>query len=285
MNHYPHHIGDYLKDAGHLSLLEHGCYRRMLDVYYTRERPFLDNAEACKLIVARTKEERAAVALILTDFFAHGEDGWRQGRADEEIAAFRVGEPEREVKKSNEALRLQRHREERASLFQQLNAAGQHADWNIKMADLRDLVQRHQNKTATLFDQPETQPATATATPDTANQNQNQNQGSKPMSGKPDDRALNAQAVSVIEFLNESAGKRFQAVPANVKLVVARLREGASPETCKQVVSRQVAEWANDSKMQAYLRPETLFNATKFAQYVGELGSVAASSEPLGPRI
>ena len=37
MNFYKRHIGDYIKKAGHLTLLEHGIYARLMDVYYTRE--------------------------------------------------------------------------------------------------------------------------------------------------------------------------------------------------------------------------------------------------------
>ena len=37
MNYYERHIGDYLKDTSHLSLLEHGVYTRLMDVYYTKE--------------------------------------------------------------------------------------------------------------------------------------------------------------------------------------------------------------------------------------------------------
>jgi uncharacterized protein YdaU (DUF1376 family) len=32
VNYYERHIGDYLKDTAHLSLLEHGIYTRLLDV-------------------------------------------------------------------------------------------------------------------------------------------------------------------------------------------------------------------------------------------------------------
>ena len=88
MNHYPHHIGDYLKDTAHLSLLEHGCYRRMLDVYYTRERPFTDTAEACKLIGARSAPERTAVGVVLADYFSQEADGWHQKRCDQEIEDY-----------------------------------------------------------------------------------------------------------------------------------------------------------------------------------------------------
>lgn len=185
MNHYPRHIGDYLKDTSHLSLLEHGAYARLLDVYYTREGP-IPADQAARLTGARTREERAAVDSVLAEFFVLDGDEWRQKRADEEIAAYLAGEPEREAKKTNESIRLQRHREERATLFAQLHERGLHADWNIKMADLRALVQRHCNADGNADPPlPATAPATAPATPATANQshtqnqNQNQNQGLK----------------------------------------------------------------------------------------------------------
>ena len=39
MHYYPHNIGDYRKDTSHLSLLEHGIYRQLLDSYYLDEMP------------------------------------------------------------------------------------------------------------------------------------------------------------------------------------------------------------------------------------------------------
>jgi len=86
MNHYPHHIGDYLKDTAHLTLLEHGCYRRLMDVYYTREGPLpADLAGVCRLVSAQTKDERQAVETILREFFELLPDGWHQTRCDIEI--------------------------------------------------------------------------------------------------------------------------------------------------------------------------------------------------------
>lgn len=90
MNHYPHHVGDYLKDTAHLSLLEHGCYRRMLDVYYTRERPLpADDGAVCRLVGAASKDEKRAVVVVLKEFFSMGDDGWHNKRADAEIAAYK----------------------------------------------------------------------------------------------------------------------------------------------------------------------------------------------------
>lgn len=87
MNYYERHIGDYLKDTSHLSLLEHGVYTRLLDVYYTREGP-IPAVDAARLIGARTREERSALASVLAEFFQLVGDQHGQDRCDREIARF-----------------------------------------------------------------------------------------------------------------------------------------------------------------------------------------------------
>jgi len=92
--------------------------------------------------------------------------------------------------------------------------------------------------------------------------------------GKGEDMSgTSADVASVIEYLNEKANRSYQPVPANTKLIAARMREGATVDQLKAVIDAKVAEWAFDPKMAAYLRPETLFGATKYAQYAGALGS------------
>jgi len=88
MNYYEKHIGDYLRDAGHLSLLEHGVYNRLLDVYYTREGP-IPIDQAARLIGARSEDEREALAGVLQEFFRRTEAGWAHTRCDAEIARYR----------------------------------------------------------------------------------------------------------------------------------------------------------------------------------------------------
>lgn len=87
MNYYEHHIGDYLKDTAHLSLLEHGIYRRLMDVYYTREGA-LPAAEVARLIGARSRDEKEALQAVLGEFFVLLDDRWTQARCDAEIARF-----------------------------------------------------------------------------------------------------------------------------------------------------------------------------------------------------
>lgn len=86
MNYYPHHIGDYLTATAHLTWLEDAAYRRLIDVYYTREQPLpLDLAQACRLVRASSKDERKAVETVLNEFFVMADDGWRHARCDREI--------------------------------------------------------------------------------------------------------------------------------------------------------------------------------------------------------
>lgn len=85
MNYYKRHIGDYLKDTAHLSLLEHGIYTRLLDVYYTRESA-IPEAQAARLIGARSEAEREAMQLVLEEFFELRDGLWIQHRCERELA-------------------------------------------------------------------------------------------------------------------------------------------------------------------------------------------------------
>ncbi len=87
MNYYYRNIGDYLKDTAHLSLLEHGCYTRLLDVYYSTESP-LEDDQVLRLVGARTKEEKTAIKNILLEFFQKVGTEWIQKRCDEEIEIY-----------------------------------------------------------------------------------------------------------------------------------------------------------------------------------------------------
>ena len=91
------------------------------------------------------------------------------------------------------------------------------------------------------------------------------------MSGKPD-------AIEVLTYLNHKAKRDYRAVDSNLKLIAARLVEGATVAECKAVVDMKVAEWSSDPKMSEYLRPETLFNAMKFGGYIGKLKPQLATS-------
>lgn len=89
MNYYEHHLGDYLRDTAHLTMVEDAAYRRLLDVYYVRETPLpKDLLQCCKLVRALGKLERQAVLSVLKEFFCLTDEGYRQARADAEIKRF-----------------------------------------------------------------------------------------------------------------------------------------------------------------------------------------------------
>jgi len=140
----------------------------MIRRYLDKEIPLDSDVEEIKRVVrARSREEKKAVDVVLKEFFSLAADGWHHKTCDEIIFAFQAGEPEREAKKANEETRMRRHRDERAALFAQLTAAGQHAAWNIGIKELRAMVGALQPLKSP---EPETPPVTAPATPATATQ-------------------------------------------------------------------------------------------------------------------
>jgi len=90
MNYYPFHIGDYVSATRHLSWEEDAAFRRLLDTYYTTERPIpADLRQACRLVMAQTEAQRDAVQTVLAEFFQLNEEGWFNKRADAEISAMK----------------------------------------------------------------------------------------------------------------------------------------------------------------------------------------------------
>jgi uncharacterized protein YdaU (DUF1376 family) len=90
MNYYAHHLGDYAEATAHLSFLEDAAYSRLIRKYYATEKPFpCDVKTVQRLVGARTKEEREAVATVLAEFFVLYQGSFHNTRCDREIAAYR----------------------------------------------------------------------------------------------------------------------------------------------------------------------------------------------------
>ena len=89
MNYYQFHIGDYRRDTSHLSLLEHGVYRQLLDQYYMTEQPIsTEDAKVMRSLCVRSADEMQALANVLEDFFVKTDQGHIHKRCDIDIAAF-----------------------------------------------------------------------------------------------------------------------------------------------------------------------------------------------------
>lgn len=94
----------------------------------------------------------------------------------------------------------------------------------------------------------------------------------KPNLTKPNhtkNTATDAACSEIIAYLNlKSCSKYSTTAPENLKFVRARLAN-YSPDDLRGVVDRKVAAWKG-TEWEKFLRPETLFNATKFQGYVNE---------------
>lgn len=86
MNFYKHHIGDYIKKTGHLTLAEHGAYSLMLQMYYATEAPLPVGKALYRLLRAETKAEIRAIESVAEAYWQKSERGLTNSRADEEIA-------------------------------------------------------------------------------------------------------------------------------------------------------------------------------------------------------
>lgn len=71
----------------------------------------------------------------------------------------------------------------------------------------------------------------------------------------------------IVEYLNQKAGTNYRAnTKATKQHINARLAEGFTVEDCKRVIDIKTAEWLH-TKMEQYLRPQTLFGS-KFESYL-----------------
>lgn len=172
MNYYEHHIGDYAEATAHLSFVEDAAYSRLIRKYYAQEKCLPADIKAVqRLVGARTKEEREAVATVLEEFFELLEDGYHQARCDEAIAKYLESQPDREAKRDAERDRQRRARERRKQLFEALREHGIVPDFNAPMHQLQDMLSRAQSQHVThVVTDTVTRDDTITQTPDTNHQ-------------------------------------------------------------------------------------------------------------------
>ena len=246
MHHYPHHIGDYRKDTAHLSLLEHGVYRQLLDTYYTTEKPLtLDDAFLMRTHCARSADEMQAVRNVLNDFFVRTDDGWVHKRCDIEIESYQA--------KSSKAGESAKARWDRVRAEKDANALPTHCQPN---ANREPITKNQEPKDKIIMSS-----SPSANIDDTRLEKQKTN------------KQTITEARDVLAYLNKNAGKNFRDVDSTLGPIVARLKEGYTPERLREIAFYKIEQWGADEKMAEYLRPATLYNATKCAQYDGELGS------------
>ena len=90
MHYYQFNIGDYRRDTAHLSHLEHGIYRSLIDTYMLEESPLSgDMKELERKHLIRTANEKKALRNVLKDFFKFENSMFLHSRCDEDIISYR----------------------------------------------------------------------------------------------------------------------------------------------------------------------------------------------------
>ncbi len=92
-----------------------------------------------------------------------------------------------------------------------------------------------------------------------------------PKSEEKNKSTSNSETIKqIIDYLNNKTGKRFKATTGETKKHInARLREGFIFKDFKTVIDNKSEQWLNNSEMNKYLRPSTLFSP-KFESYLNE---------------
>ena len=90
MHYYDFNVADYRADTAHLTLVEHGIYRQLIDWYYLDEKPI---PLANQIIVRRlgfVSNEVQSLKNVLADFFQKTEIGYCHKHIEREIAHYRA---------------------------------------------------------------------------------------------------------------------------------------------------------------------------------------------------
>ena len=89
------------------------------------------------------------------------------------------------------------------------------------------------------------------------------------VSSVEDNNTYSEVCTEIIAYLNEKCSSRYRATDSTKKLIRARLEEGFTKDDCFTVIDNKVATWKG-TEWEKYLRPDTLFRASKFQGYLNE---------------
>ncbi|HHA1195973.1 TPA: conserved phage C-terminal domain-containing protein [Enterobacter kobei] len=102
-----------------------------------------------------------------------------------------------------------------------------------------------------------------------------------PVAAQPDrDVLITDQAKQVLTHLNMVTSSKYQVSTTSLQNIRARIGEGFTVEELSLVVDYCNAKWSEDLTMAAYLRPQTLFQPTKFPGYLKSANSWVKAGRP-----
>lgn len=241
MYYYKRNIGDYYKKAGRLTMLQHGAYVQLIDACYDREK-FPTKEEAIEWVWASSADEIEAVNFVLKRFFIEESGVFVQLRIKEEIEHYRkIGEKNRKIAFEREA----RKRKE------------------------RDGDSTNRGDESTNRDSDSTKRARSDHE-ETTNEHLTKNQEpiTSKKTNKKDLMSDESDVGVVLGYFNQVCSQKLKVTTkAHTQNINARLNDGYTVEDCKAVIDFKYRDWAGTKQAQ-YLRPCTLFAASKFPGYL-----------------
>ncbi|MGJ7655095.1 conserved phage C-terminal domain-containing protein [Escherichia coli] len=102
-----------------------------------------------------------------------------------------------------------------------------------------------------------------------------------PVASQPDREVLiTDQAKQVLNHLNKVTNSRYQVSTTSLQNIRARIGEGFTVDELVLVVDYSNAKWGDDLKMSEYLRPQTLFQPSKFPGYLKSANNWNKANRP-----
>lgn len=88
MHYYKFNIADYRKDTGHLSTIEHGIFRQLIDWYYLDEQPIPLETQVVSRRLRLGSDDLISLENVLSDFFQKTAKGYVHKRIEFEIREY-----------------------------------------------------------------------------------------------------------------------------------------------------------------------------------------------------
>jgi uncharacterized protein YdaU (DUF1376 family) len=88
MHYYKFNIADYRKDTGHLSTIEHGIFRQLIDWYYLDEQPISLETQVVSRRLRLGSDDLIFLENVLSDFFQKTAKGYVHKRIEFEIHEY-----------------------------------------------------------------------------------------------------------------------------------------------------------------------------------------------------
>jgi uncharacterized phage protein (TIGR02220 family) len=85
-------------------------------------------------------------------------------------------------------------------------------------------------------------------------------------------------AEKVIEYMNSVSGTSFKTTESNLKIIIGRQQEGFTISDFKIVIDKKYQEW-RATDMMKFFRPMTLFNKSKFENYLNSINEQHTQSK------